>query len=198
MNSIHSVVGGTYAPKIIFEIALVNSKPVYMCLNDPTPRSEWFVVHVDSFKFLELWKNEPYNFNRHTSHGNPESWIKDRKFHHAVAGFSGGITNPVPLATVTCQMHKASRRIYQKKFLIFDVVAGYESFEFEYVDFIDGITRTIWLLTHGANWFPVVCYTEDEATLLARTAGVDGDSLRQVSFYAGLIRDHSLPTQQCI
>lgn len=189
MNLIHSVVGGTYAPKIIFEIPLDNLKPVYMSVNDPAPRSEWFVVHVDSFKFLELWKKEPYNLNAHISHGNPESWVKDRKFDNAVAGFSSGITNPVPLATVTCQMHKAFRRIYKKKFWIFDVVTGYESFEFEYVDFNNGITRTIWLLTHGAKWFPVICYTEDEAALLARTAGVDGDSLRQVSFYAGLIHE---------
>jgi hypothetical protein len=191
-------VGGTYAPKIIFEVKLDNSKSVYMCLNEPTPKNEWFVVHVDSFKFLELWKNEPHNFNHHLSHGNPESWIKDYKFHHAVVGFSSGISNPVPLATVTCQMHKGSRPIYRKKFRIFNVVTGYESFEFAYADFINGITRTIWLLTHGAKWFPVICYTEEEAKLLSQVAGIDSKCLYPVSYYASLVHDHNLPTQQCI
>lgn len=194
MNPIHSIVSDWYTSKIIYEIPLIKSASVYMSLNNPSHDSTWFVVHVDSLKFLNLWRKEPYNCNGQISHGCPETWVKDYKFHYAVSGFAQGISNPVPLAEVTCQKHKDSRRVYERKFKIFTVVAGYETFEYEYVDFINGITRTIWLLTHGATWFPVICYTKDEADLLAAAAGIDSDSLRPVSSYANLTNDHGVPT----
>jgi len=63
---------------------------------------ERFVTVVDAVKFQELWAREPYGFNAELSRGNRAAWMADRKYHSAERGFSFGIKNPVPLASVVC------------------------------------------------------------------------------------------------
>lgn len=66
------------------------------------------------------------------SSGTPESWRKDRKFLDAEVCFLQSNQYPVPPASIGDYVNK--------KF-----------------SFVDGITRTIWLLANGASFFPLLC-----------------------------------------
>ena len=129
------------------------------------------VVEVDSAYFLELWRNDNDEAHRHVSQGSPETWVNDRKFHYAEDGFSCGESNPVPLAYVTCEVRNEVNHVWQRRFLFFREYMGQQvTKRIPYVGFIDGITRTIWLLTYGVKCFPVMCRTSD-ADLLQLMAG---------------------------
>lgn len=78
-------------------------------------------------------------------------WRADRKFGDAQTGFAHGRDNPVPIAVIG--VHDTPH------------AGGPGS-----VAFINGITRTIWLLANGAKAFPIECQVS-EADLLHRTAG---------------------------
>ncbi|MCW8348708.1 hypothetical protein MD535_22220 [Vibrio sp. ZSDZ65] len=72
------------------------------------------------------------------------------KFHYAEKGFSFGVENPVPLANMTTNKDYPS------------------------VGFINGITRTIWLLANGAQYFPAFVFDKEVANKLHRFFGVKG------------------------
>src|ERR671939_328299 len=72
-------------------------------------------------------------------------WREDYKYNDAVRGFSYGFTNPVPLAWVAYSEIILLSVTY--KFLRFGRQEHRE--HVRYVSFINGITRTIWLLSHG-------------------------------------------------
>lgn len=129
------------------------------------------VVFVDAHKFLQLWKNEPYDFHADLSHGSESTWLSDYKYHHADHGFSHGLNNPVPLAHPVCQQHEKEIAIWRREFLFFKKIDRIEKRKTVYVDFIDGITRTIWLLANGASAFPVEI-DKDDAQLLYANAGI--------------------------
>lgn len=75
-----------------------------------------------------------------------KTWRKDYKFQYAEEGFSHGITNPVPLAQVNYESTGGVQNYWSK--LTKKTQQGHLSFT-------NGITRTIWLLAHGAKYFPV-------------------------------------------
>ncbi len=97
-----------------------------------------------------------------------EVWKNDRKYHYASQGFSQSIDNPVPIAYVACHEHIFKKLVKAEKYIVY------------YVSFIDGITRTIWLLVHGAKYFPIECSIRDGANILAELAGYDGNEYRTV------------------
>lgn len=100
------------------------------------------VVIVDSRRFYDLWLCTPH------SHAVPYPELAhDYKFESAVYGFSKGRGNPVPLAVVG--VHNAR---------------GAPS-----IGFTNGITRTMYLLHHLADAFPV---RADSAELLFELVGV--------------------------
>lgn len=138
------------------------------------------VVEVDSGKFLHLWRNEPYSIHSDVSSGSPDTWPQDRKFHYASQGFAGGRSNPVPLADVECGIRKEYSPVIEKRLMFLRRVVGYTVHRSPYVAIGDGITRTIWLLTHGATHFPVVCSVE-AAERLQSAAGLEGGSYRTVA-----------------
>ena len=143
----------------LYQINLANDSRVYMRLLDTNySREDQFVVIVESNRFLQLWRNSDYGAHKDVAHGNPESWQRDYKFKDAEEGFSKGIVNPVPLADVSCYLDTRQTffRGVQKKWC---------------VGFTNGITRTIYLLTHGAKSFPVLCRGEEEAHNLHSHAG---------------------------
>lgn len=129
------------------------------------------IVFVDAHKFLQLWKNEPYDFHADLSYGNESTWFSDYKYHHADRGFSHGLSNPVPLAHPVCQHYEKKIAIWKREFLFFKKIDCIEKSKIVYVDFIDGITRTIWLLANGASAFPVEIDKKD-APLLNDNAGI--------------------------
>jgi len=127
------------------------------------------VVMVDARKFLKLWRADPYQTHQEIARGNPRTWRQDRKFKDAVDGFSYGFTNPVPLAQVGYSEVKLLSVSYQ--FLRFGRKEHRR--HVRYLSFINGITRTIWLLSHGCEAFPVECRLP-EAGHLHRAASVAG------------------------
>lgn len=139
---------------VVFTVPLPDRPPVFMSMkvteynNDKTG-----IVIVDSEKFLELWRNEPFSIHSTEANGNPQTWPNDYKYEYAVEGFSFGYDNPVPLAYVSHST--ATRILVSYKFLWLGKTEHHE--QYHYVSFTNGITRTIWLLTQGCTAFPIAC-----------------------------------------
>ncbi len=141
-------------PFVVFTVPLPNRSPVFMSMKvTEYNRAKSGVVIVDSEKFLELWRNEPYSIHSAEANGNPQNWPHDRKYGRAAEGFSYGFDNPVPLAYISHGI--STRSIVTYKFLWFGKSVCHE--QFNYVGFTNGITRTIWLLTQGCTAFPIEC-----------------------------------------
>ena len=163
----------------VFRVPTAKRGDVFLCvrrtnyLND-----ERTVVEVDAMRFLDLWR-QPYSSHEDVAHRTPETWPRDYKFHEAESGFSGGESNPVPLARVGCYRQVIERAVWQRKFWFFQRFAGVEITHFPTLGFSDGVTRTIWLLTAGATVFPVECPQRD-AAFLQEMAGVAGGSIQTV------------------
>ena len=137
------------------------------------------IVIVDAQKFLSLWRADPYSPHQVEANGTPETWPNDYKYSHAVEGFSHGRENPVPLADVS--YGAAIRTSVSYKFLRFGRSERQE--QVEYVAFTNGITRTIWLLTHGCAAFPVKCGMSSarELFLAAAAEGTSFHSLAELA-----------------
>ncbi len=135
--------------RLIFSVPLGDGEVVYM-KTDLT--SFYGIVIVDAQEFLRLWRAEPNSIHFDQSHGNVETWKADKKYKYADGGFASGSLNPVPLAevgfwpTVPC------------------------------ISFVDGVTRTIWLLSKGCKSFPVHCAINEAASLF-REVGAPGTEL---------------------
>lgn len=170
MRTLHKVINDPLGKEVIFRITTRERGDVFMC-TEGANNHDISVVEVDAKKLLSLWQKEPNSHTPELLHGDPVKWKQDYKFHHAESGFSGGEKNPVPLAEIGCNTHKEWIAIYRRKFLFFRAFMGYRQEQFNYVSFSDGITRTIWLLAHGADIFPVECSTT-EAPLLQHCAGL--------------------------
>ncbi|AIJ31174.1 MULTISPECIES: plasmid fertility inhibition factor family protein [Pasteurellaceae] len=146
--------------------------PIYHSSSDEVKK----IVFVQDTKFLAMWKNAPYLQDIHLSSGSEREWRNDNKFHHAERAFRIGRTNPVPLADVSCTEYIKSTPIYEKSFLWFKKLVGYSEEQVTWCSFINGITRTIWLLANGVKQFPVYVYNEKNAILLAKHAGISPSS----------------------
>lgn len=141
-------------PFVVFTVPLSNRPPVFMSMEvTENNRDKSGVVIVDSEKFLELWRNDPHSIHRSEANGNPQTWPHDRKYMSAADGFSHGFENPVPLAYISHGI--STRTIFSYRFLCFRKSVHRE--QFHHVDFTNGITRTIWLLTQGCPAFPIEC-----------------------------------------
>jgi len=166
----------SHGESIVFTVALPDSAPVYMSVQKTNYCNDMrTVVIVDAAKFLQLWQAEPNSICKELSHGNPEIWRNDRKYHHAETGFSRGEINPVPLAEVACATN--SRQIVTYKFLRFGRCEHTENSA--YSCFTNGVTRTIWLLSKGCKTFPVECNISS-AKLLYEAASAPGSDLLTV------------------
>lgn len=152
----------------------------FLCTDNVADESldQFSVVEVKSDYFVELWRNDTYEAHLDVSQGNPSTWIKDKKFLDAQKGFSHGEANPVPLAYVHCAIRDEERDVWRRRYLLFREYVGRQVVKrVPYITFTDGITRTIWLLTHGAQYFPVMC-DRSNAELLQLMAGEpDGKAL---------------------
>jgi hypothetical protein len=139
---------------VVFTVPIPDRPPVFMSMKVTEYKAEESgVVIVDADKFLALWRNEPHSIHRAVANGNRQTWPNDRKFEDAARGFSHGYENPVPLAYIS---HGVSTRTnVSYKFLRFGKRTSTE--EFHHVGFTNGITRTIWLLSHGCTAFPIEC-----------------------------------------
>lgn len=161
---------------LVFDIPLPHNPSVRMSMKKTEyEKDNYCAVIVDSKTFLELWRNTPYKGHADIANGNPKTWINDSKYSEAVRCFSLSLKNPVPLADIS---HGISERsIVSQKFLSFGKSIRHEIFH--YVNFTDGITRTIWLLTQGCTAFPVKCEAS-KAEVLFDACGAAGYTLREL------------------
>ena len=152
-------------PRAVLCIPLPHRPPVFMsvppCDNAETSRS---IVVVKASAFLEAWRADRGGLHVDVADRDPSTWPHDGKYHWAVDGFAPGITNPVPLAEVGCELldrprwHDWRPRHRERR---------------ASVSFLNGVTRTIWLLAQGVERFPVEC-PDHSAKLLADHCGVIG------------------------
>jgi hypothetical protein len=157
----------------IFSVSLPGREPVFMSVAEtPSGNEQRGVVIVEARKFLALWRADPYKTHQEIAAGSPDTWRQDRKYASAAKGFSYGFTNPVPLAEVGYAEIDLLSVSY--KFWRFGRQEHTERVRF--VSFINGVTRTIWLLAHGCKAFPVEC-PMPEAIALHRAAAVAGTRL---------------------
>jgi hypothetical protein len=177
----------------IFSVPLADREPVFLCVAEtPYENAHRGVVIVDARKFLTLWRAQPDGLQREIAQGNPDTWRQDRKFPAAAEGFSYGFTNPVPLAQVGYADIKHTAVSYT--FLRFG--RQEHTRRMRYVSFIDGITRTIWLLSHGCEAFPVECRMSS-ALKLHRAVSVAGTKVFTVrDVQQGLIPVNHPPPYQ--
>jgi len=154
----------------IFSVTLRDREPVFMSVEEtPYGNEKRGVVIVDAGKFLQLWRADPYKHHQEIAEGNPDTWRQDYKFKYAVKGFSYGFKNPVPLPEIGYVEEDILSVTY--KFLRFGRQEHIRRARF--VSFLDGITRTIWLLSHRCEAIPVEC-PMSSAHNLHRKAAVAG------------------------
>lgn len=156
----HSLSEDRPTPRVIFEVDIENKKSVFMCVDRTAyMNKERCVVVVDAEKLLYFWRKAPNNYLSDISMGNPATWVKDKKYPGAESGFAGGKKYPVSLADVVCGN--------------------------DYVAIEGGVTRTIWLLTNGARYFPVECRINHGAERLSQLAGYPGNNIATVENLTG-------------
>jgi len=160
-------------PSLRYRVNLPERDAVYMEVSRTNFRNDKrYVVLVDATLLLQLWRNNRYSM-RNLSKGNSATWKKDYKYDDAEHGFSYGIENPVPLSEVSCSPTLFRR--YEKIVLFW---RNYSKQSHE-IGFTNGVTRTIWLLSHGVTEIPVLCGIQS-AKMLHLNAGVKGSPLLSV------------------
>lgn len=152
-----------------FQIMLDSGRTVHMQAQLPHEEDYYVVVMVDANRFVELWR-QPLSSHQDIALETLETWPKDYKYKHAVDGFSHGAENPVPLAQVSCWRANCNIVEYEPRFYFFKrkVIVGRTGDPC--LSFVNGITRTIYLLTNGVRSFPVLC-ERGAADLLVELAG---------------------------
>ena len=165
IHPIHHFQGALFAVR-------TGSDTVYMCEKDPGSDGEAMaVVEVDTERVLQLWRRLGSS-HPEVAHQSPATWPLDRKFPWPDRHFGQGCANPVPLATVSCKLRRLETPVWRRR-LLGQVLTRVDVTEQSVLSFSDGVTRTIWLLTHGVQAMPVKCPMADAARLQA-LAGVDG------------------------
>lgn len=149
--------------KAIWKVSIPNDDPRFLSVTPGAINHEFFIVHLDSEKFYRAWL-EASNAVVKSRSSNcicRSQMPYDYKYKRAVRGFSHGVSNPVPLA---------------------DVGAHCESNGDFYIGFVNGVTRTYWLLANYCPAFPVKVHGKESADLLHQIAGVGSgpQSLAQV------------------
>jgi len=131
--------------KIVWKIFLTPTKSVFVSQSTPNYGKK-FVAYIHAGHFYRAWRLQTL-LNPGESQGCPrvEDMVKDYKYLSAGRGFAHGLVNPVPLPDI-------------------DFFNG--------IGFTDGITRTMWLISNGAQAFPVSTGSEESGLLLARKFGI--------------------------
>lgn len=168
--------------RLVFTVPLPGREPVFMSMNIADDgRDNYGVVIVDAQKLLALWRAEPYGRHKNVSDGTPETWPSDYKYKYAAECFSHGRENPVPLADVSLEHRIVSTESYK----LFRLVKAVRKERINFLTISDGITRTIWLLSHHCSAFPVKCRSHN-VTQLYEAAGAAGAPCRTIQEWAEL------------
>lgn len=137
----------------VWEIHIPGQASQFMSAKSGAINDEFFVVRVDTERFYYTWlKSSPAIFDRHGADCILRSDMpRDYKYKDAASGFANGKENPVPLAHVYVNMDKEHARI----------------------GFINGVTRSFWLIVNHAPSFPVMVHGRESAELLNQVVGLD-------------------------
>lgn len=155
MLTFHEVADVFHLRSAIFRLPTSSHGDVYMRVDRTNYcNDESAVVEVDAAKFLALWRS--HGSHSDVAHGTPETWPLDYKYAGAVDGFSHGRENPVPLADVECWEQEIVVPVFLKRSIFHPKrQIGTERKTIPSLGFTNGVTRTIWLLSHGVTVFPV-------------------------------------------
>lgn len=134
----------------IWALPLQSGELQFMSHRVPYWPNECYLVMVDADRFHMAWIDATLRGTATSPARSRATMHLDRKFQFAEDGFQGGEANPVPLAEVSA-----------------DLCGRYPRF-----GFINGITRTMWLIANGCPVFPVVTYGQDSAHAIYRLAGI--------------------------
>jgi len=144
---------GVDSRRAIWEVPIPGQASRFMSAMSGAINDEFFIVRVDTEAFYCTWlKSSPAIWERQDS----DCVIRvnmptDRKYKDAVEGFASGKENPVPLAHVEAYMDKNHARI----------------------SFINGVTRSFWLIANRAPSFLVKVHGRKSAELLNQVVGLD-------------------------
>lgn len=150
--------------RAVFRVATADHGDVFLSTNSHSHA----VVEVEAARLLALWRRTEDVVLKPIAMGTPDSWRLDGKFAQAAQDFAHGSWNPVSLATVGLSTRGDRPALGWRRLFGAATQAPQIS-----VAFKDGVTRTIWLLAHGATAFPVRCSLSC-ADALHRLAGVSG------------------------
>lgn len=155
MKTLYGIAWHAKKRSAVFEVPTANFGTVFMRVSAPDGGASHAVVEVDADRLLQLWRRTdrtPANLKDAVQ----AAWPSDEKFAAAEKGFGEGQFDPVPLAFLSCRTDESGS---------------------PHLTVIDGMTRTIWLLTAGATVFPVACNV-DESYALHKLAGAAGTRVR--------------------
>lgn len=140
--------------RLVWRISFTDKEDQYMKYDKP---NYVYLVYVDTELLYLLLLNNALISNGKTNYSCKlrKDLPDDYKYMYAVEGFSHGIKNPVPLATINMGI------IDNKPF----------------ISFTDGITRTIWLIANHALAFPIYTRSLESANHLNNLAGLTDEPL---------------------
>lgn len=158
--------------KTTLEISLPRRSPAFMILGSTSPTGPIVVVEVEAFR--KRWALTHDHSQRLLARGDEEQLRKDRKFGDAEIGFSHGRVNPVPITQLCVgpTFAPAPKGSWLNRLL------GQEERTEKFIrttgnsfSFVNGVTRTIWLIAEGARCIPFICQSEEDAEMVETLAG---------------------------
>lgn len=141
---------GLVHDRAVWQIAVPAQGTRFMSVKLCGNTTNTYIVHVGGDAFYAAWLTSSGGAARADACPVRSDMTRDRKFHWATRGFSHGLANPVPVALATAHRHGRRTR----------------------VGFVDGMTRTLWLLAHRAPSFPIAIQGQESAELLHAQAGL--------------------------
>ena len=118
-------------PEHLVKLTLPDGRTVWMRTDKTSNGRAQNVVWVNREDLLVMWRRTSFVQQALIACGSEASWRGERKFHEAEKGFAAGERSPVPLAEAVLDERK--KALY----------------------FVNGVTRTIWLLANGVTKFPI-------------------------------------------
>jgi hypothetical protein len=148
----------------LWRLTIPGNDDRYMTLTRQGAGEDSYVVMVDAARFYREWISSTLAVQNSRASASPlkRDMPIDYKYGDAIRGFSHGRRNPVPLATAGANSQYGGDRLY----------------------FINGVTRTFWLLVNGAPAFPVEVYRREPADNLHRLVGIGDGPIRVADLFA--------------